>query len=65
MHMCVSRYIDWKEVSPHSPSKKRSYRGIARDSISSTEGEVRTETPDRSHPICSNISQMWIDVMFQ
>ncbi|XP_075900516.1 neurabin-1 isoform X4 [Nelusetta ayraudi] len=30
---------DLREPSPHSPSKKRSYRG-ARDSISSTEGEV-------------------------
>uniref|UniRef100_UPI003AAF52C0 neurabin-1 n=1 Tax=Centroberyx gerrardi TaxID=166262 RepID=UPI003AAF52C0 len=31
---------DLREGSPHSPSKKKGYRGLARDSISSTEGEV-------------------------
>ncbi|XP_069031779.1 neurabin-1 isoform X1 [Embiotoca jacksoni] len=31
---------DLREGSPHSPSKKKGYRGVARDSISSTEGEV-------------------------
>ncbi|XP_029298712.1 neurabin-1 isoform X2 [Cottoperca gobio] len=31
---------DLREGSPHSPSKKKSNRGVARDSISSTEGEV-------------------------
>ncbi|XP_042362278.1 neurabin-1 isoform X2 [Plectropomus leopardus] len=31
---------DLREGSPNSPSKKKSYRGVARDSISSTEGEV-------------------------
>ncbi|XP_076005972.1 neurabin-1 isoform X2 [Genypterus blacodes] len=31
---------DLREGSLHSPSKKKSYRGIARDSTSSTEGEV-------------------------
>ncbi|KAM4538816.1 neurabin-1 isoform 2-T3 [Odontesthes bonariensis] len=31
---------DLKEGSPYSPSKKRDSRGVARDSISSTEGEV-------------------------
>ncbi|XP_076611034.1 neurabin-1 isoform X1 [Chaetodon auriga] len=31
---------DLREGSPLSPSKKKSYRGVARDSISSTEGEV-------------------------
>ncbi|XP_074542419.1 neurabin-1 isoform X2 [Halichoeres trimaculatus] len=31
---------DLREDLMHSPSKKKSYRGLARDSISSTEGEV-------------------------
>uniref|UniRef100_UPI0037E9178A neurabin-1 n=1 Tax=Semicossyphus pulcher TaxID=241346 RepID=UPI0037E9178A len=31
---------DLREDSHYSPSKKKSYRGVARDSISSTEGEV-------------------------
>ncbi|XP_047461259.1 neurabin-1 isoform X3 [Mugil cephalus] len=31
---------DLREGSPHSPSKKKGYRGAARDSISSAEGEV-------------------------
>ncbi|XP_040909875.1 neurabin-1 isoform X2 [Toxotes jaculatrix] len=31
---------DLREGSPHSPSKKKTYRGVTRDSISSTEGEV-------------------------
>eukprot|EP00064_Thunnus_orientalis_P002102 superscaffoldBa00000146_g2109 len=31
---------DLREGSPHSPSKKKGFRGVARDSISSVEGEV-------------------------
>ncbi|KAM6974521.1 neurabin-1 isoform 2-T2 [Tautogolabrus adspersus] len=31
---------DLREDSTHSPSKKKSFRGVARDSVSSTEGEV-------------------------
>ncbi|XP_034560026.1 neurabin-1 [Notolabrus celidotus] len=31
---------DLREDPTHSPSKKKSYRGVTRDSISSTEGEV-------------------------
>lgn len=32
------------ETSSHSPSKKKGYRGVTRDSISSTEGEVWIKT---------------------
>lgn len=32
--------IDLKDAFPHSPSKNKTYHGVARDSISSTEGEV-------------------------
>ncbi|KAM4631020.1 neurabin-1 [Polymixia lowei] len=35
-----TRVADLREGSPHSPSKKKGYRGLARDSISSLEGEV-------------------------
>ncbi|XP_068567160.1 neurabin-1 isoform X1 [Cebidichthys violaceus] len=43
---------DLREASPHSPSKKKSYGGIGRDSISSTEGEVSEghSSPARSRP---------------
>ncbi|XP_039977193.1 neurabin-1 isoform X2 [Xiphias gladius] len=42
---------DLSEGCPHSPSKKNSYRGVTRDSISSTEGEVSEGhgTPAHSH----------------
>ncbi|XP_035476150.2 neurabin-1 isoform X3 [Scophthalmus maximus] len=36
----VRAAADLREGYPHSPSKKKNYRGMARDSISSTEGEV-------------------------
>ncbi|XP_068432076.1 neurabin-1 isoform X2 [Clinocottus analis] len=36
----VAQARDLREASSHSPSKKKSYGGISRDSISSTEGEV-------------------------
>ncbi|XP_074470099.1 neurabin-1 isoform X1 [Sebastes fasciatus] len=39
---------DLREGSPHSPSKKKSYRGVARDSISSTEGEEGHGSPAHS-----------------
>ncbi|XP_070702925.1 neurabin-1 isoform X2 [Pempheris klunzingeri] len=42
---------DLREGSPHSPSKKKSYRAVARDSVSSTEGEVSEGhgSPAHSH----------------
>ncbi|XP_038550669.1 neurabin-1-like isoform X1 [Micropterus salmoides] len=36
----AAQAIDLRDSSPHSPSKKKSYRGVARESFSSTEGEV-------------------------
>ncbi|KAM6903910.1 neurabin-1 [Lycodopsis pacificus] len=43
---------DLREASPHSPSTKKSYAGIGRDSISSAEGEVSEGhgSPARSRP---------------
>ncbi|XP_031710092.1 neurabin-1 [Anarrhichthys ocellatus] len=43
---------DLRQASPHSPSKKKSYGGIGRDSISSAEGEVSEGhgSPARSRP---------------
>ncbi|XP_062292010.1 neurabin-1 [Scomber scombrus] len=39
-NIAAAQARDLREGSPHSPSKKKGYRGVARDSISSIEGEV-------------------------
>ncbi|GAA6232498.1 neurabin-1 [Lates japonicus] len=44
-----------REGSPYSPSKKKSYRGVTRDSISSTEGEVSEGHGSPSHSRSSSI----------
>ncbi|XP_035537422.1 neurabin-1 [Morone saxatilis] len=46
---------DLRECSPHSPSKKKNYRGVARDSISSTEGEVSEGHSSPAHSRSSSI----------
>ncbi|XP_030002674.1 neurabin-1 isoform X2 [Sphaeramia orbicularis] len=40
---------EMREGSPHSPSKKKGFRGVGRDSISSTEGEVSEGHGSPSH----------------
>ncbi|XP_044028711.1 neurabin-1 isoform X2 [Siniperca chuatsi] len=49
---------DLRESSPHSPSKKKSYRGVARDSISSTEGEVPEGHGSPAHSRSGSIRSM-------
>lgn len=44
LSLCMCVTLDLREACPHSPSKKKSYGDIARDSISSTEGEVWIRT---------------------
>ncbi|XP_056255940.1 neurabin-1 isoform X2 [Seriola aureovittata] len=46
---------DLREGSPHSPSKKKSYRGVTRDSISSTEGEVSEGHRSPAHSCSGSI----------
>ncbi|XP_049459249.1 neurabin-1 isoform X2 [Epinephelus fuscoguttatus] len=51
----VAQARDLKEGSPNSPSKKKSYRGVARDSLSSTEGEVSEGHGSPAHSRSSSI----------
>ncbi|KAM3595747.1 uncharacterized protein V6R79_002189 [Siganus canaliculatus] len=46
---------DLRERFPPSPSKKKSYRGLSRDSISSTEGEVSEGHSSPPHSRCGSI----------